>query len=121
LETCIQFNIHSTGALVKWIALYDKEGAEGFVKQDRKSKPSMVKRIKKPKSEEEELLEELASLREENAYLKKLIVLTQAHKEKKSGNHPIIKAFPCIITFTIASGDGQKHISLSSQTNQKTG
>ena len=83
LETCIQFNIRSTGALVKWIALYDKEGAEGFVKKDRKPMPSMAKRIKKPKSKEEELLEELASLRAENAYLKKLHALIQADKEKE--------------------------------------
>tara|TARA_R110002124_G_C8969206_1_gene514860 strand:- start:4537 stop:5058 length:522 start_codon:yes stop_codon:yes gene_type:complete len=83
LETCIQFNIRSTGALVKWIALYDEKGAEGFAKQERKTKPPMAKRTKKPQTKEEELLEELASLRAENAYLKKLYALIQADKEKE--------------------------------------
>ncbi len=83
LEACIQFNIRSTGALVKWIGLYDENGAEGFARKERKTKLPMTKRTKKPKTKEEELLEELASLRAENAYLKKLHALIQAEKEKE--------------------------------------
>jgi transposase len=83
LETCIQFNIRSSGALTKWIALYDEKGAKGLVRKETKPKEPMAKRSKKPKSKEEGLLEELASLRAENAYLKKLYALIQADKEKE--------------------------------------
>lgn len=83
LETCIQFNIRSTGSLVKWIALYDEKGAKGLARKQSEPKFPMAKRIKKPKTKEEELLKELASLRAENAYLKKLHALIQADKEKE--------------------------------------
>lgn len=83
LETCIQFNIRSSGTLVKWMALYDSQGAGGFTKRVKRTRPQMAKRTKKPQTKEEELLEELASLRAENAYLKKLYALIQADKEKE--------------------------------------
>jgi transposase len=83
LETCIQFNIRSSGSLVKWIALYDEKGAEGLARKQSEPKLPMAKRIKKPITKEDELLQELASLRAENAYLKKLHALIQADKEKK--------------------------------------
>lgn len=82
LETCIQFNIRSSSTLVGWISLYDRKGADGFFKQDRKIIP-MAKRPKKPQTREEELLQELASLKAENAYLKKLYALIQADKESE--------------------------------------
>lgn len=83
LETCIQFNIRSTGTLTKWIALYDEKEAEGLVRKEAKPKVPMAKSPKKPKTKDEELLAELASLRAENAYLKKLYALIQADKEKE--------------------------------------
>lgn len=83
LETCIQFNIRSTGTLTKWIAQYDEKGAEGLVRKETKPMLPMAKTPKKPKTKDEELLEELASLRAENAYLKKLYALIQADKEKE--------------------------------------
>lgn len=83
LETCIQFNIRSSGSLVKWISLYDEKGAEGLARKQSEPKLPMAKRIKKPITKEDELLQELASLRAENAYLKKLHALIQADKEKE--------------------------------------
>ena len=83
LETCIHFNIRSPGSLVKWIALYDEKGAEGLARKQSEPNFPMAKRIKKPKTKEEELQKELASLRAENAYLKKLHALIQADKEKE--------------------------------------
>ncbi|MDR7128040.1 transposase [Algoriphagus sp. 4150] len=74
----------------------------------------MAKRTKKPQTNEEKLLEELASLRAENAYLKKLYALIQADKEKEeSGTHPGIKAIPCTLLLIEACGNGQKHVLLS--------
>lgn len=83
LETCIQFNIRCTGTLTKWIARYDEKEAEGLVRKVAKPKVPMAKSFNKPKTKEEELLKELASLRAENAYLKKLYALIQADKEKE--------------------------------------
>lgn len=43
----------------------------------------MPRKPKKPMTREEQLLDELADLRAENAYLKKLHALVQSEKEKE--------------------------------------
>jgi transposase len=82
-ETCIHFKIPSIGTLMKWIAIYDSEGPSGLALERRGKRKTMPKKPKKPLTREEQLLEELADLKAENAYLKKLHALVQSEKEKE--------------------------------------
>ncbi|RKS01159.1 helix-turn-helix domain-containing protein [Flavobacterium sp. 102] len=82
-ETCILFKIPSIGSLMKWIAIYDSEGSAGLALERRGKHKAMPKKSKKALTREEELLEELADLKAENAYLKKLHALVQSEKEKE--------------------------------------
>lgn len=83
-ETCIRFKIPSVGTLMKWMKIYDKVGPHGLLVESRGRKTnSMPRKPKKPLTREEELLEELASLKAEVAYLKKLHALIQSEKEKE--------------------------------------
>ena len=82
-QTCIEFNIHSTSILSRWLSLYKREGIEGLRNETRGRRISMPKKPKKHLSREEQLLEELADLKAENAYLKKLHALVQSEKVKE--------------------------------------
>ena len=82
-EACIEFKIPSMGTLIKWIAIYDNEGPPGLALEKRGKHKTMPKKLKKSLTREEELLEELADLKAENAYLKKLHALVQSEKEKE--------------------------------------
>ena len=83
-ETCVLFKIPSWETLVKWVKIYDEKGPEGLSVENRgrRSKP-MPRKPKKPMTREEQLLDELADLKAENAYLKKLHALVQSEKEKE--------------------------------------
>jgi len=82
-ETCVRFKIPSVGTLLKWVNIYDQEGPEGLLKENRGRSKSMARKPKKPMTREEELLDELADLKAENAYLKKLHALVQSEKKKE--------------------------------------
>jgi transposase len=82
-QTCIEFNIHSTSILSRWLSIYKREGVIGLRKENRGRTVSMPKKPKKHLSREEQLLEELADLKAENAYLKKLHALVQSEKVKE--------------------------------------
>ena len=82
-ETCVEFNIPSIGTLMKWIAIYESEGVSGLALERRGKRKAMPKKTRKPLTREEQLLEELADLKAENAYLKKLHALVQSEKEKE--------------------------------------
>jgi len=88
-KACFQFRISSVSILKKWLILFDSYGPESLRIQRRgrgKPKirtPAMPRKPKKPLTREEELLEELADLRAENAYLKKLHALIQSESAKE--------------------------------------
>lgn len=88
-EAARRFRIPSDSTLKKWLLLYDSEGPSSLQK-DRRGRthskiraPTMSRKPKKPLTREEQLLEELADLRAENAYLKKLHALIQSENEKE--------------------------------------
>jgi transposase len=82
-QTCVHFNIHSRSTVVKWISTYNKEGIAGLSKETRGRIINMSRKAKKNLTKEEQLLEELADLKAENAYLKKLHALVQLEKKKE--------------------------------------
>jgi transposase len=82
-ETCAYFKIPSVGTLMKWLKIYESEGILGLQADNRGKYNRMPKKSNKVLTKEEQLLEELASLKAENAYLKKLYALIQADKEKE--------------------------------------
>lgn len=81
-ETCVKFNIHSISTLNRWIRLYEREGKFGLTYETRGVRKYMSKRPKKDLTKQEQLLAEIADLKAENAYLKKLHALVQSEKEK---------------------------------------
>lgn len=82
-ETCLRFKIPSLSTLINWIKIFDSQGAEGLKNIKIGRGTNMPKKPKKPLTKEEQLLEELADLRAENAYLKKLQALIQSETEKE--------------------------------------
>lgn len=82
-EACIEFKIPSMGTLIKLISIYDSERPPGLALEKRGKHKAMPKKPKKPLTREEQLLEKLADLKAENAYLKKLHALVQSEKEKE--------------------------------------
>lgn len=89
MEASRQFRISSDSTLKKWLILYDSLGAEAL-RVERRGRgrpelrnPAMPRKPKRPLSREEQLLEELADLRAENAYLKKLHALIQSESGKE--------------------------------------
>lgn len=84
-----QFRIPSDSTLKKWLILYDSLGAEALRVERRgrgtltERNPAMPRKPKIPLTREEQLLEELADLRAENAYLKKLHALIQSESAKE--------------------------------------
>lgn len=87
-EASRQFRIPSDSTLKKWLILYDSLGAEALRVERRGGgrpkarNPAMPRKPKRPLTREEQLLEELADLRAENAYLKKLHALIQSESGK---------------------------------------
>jgi transposase len=87
-EACLQFNIRSTSVLTNWISIYQQTGLEGLA-IERRGKPNLMaskdnsKRITKPLTDHEKVLEENRLLRAENDYLKKLRALIQKEEEEK--------------------------------------
>ncbi len=83
LRACLRFNVPNEATVLSWVRLYDSRGPEGL-KALRKGRPAtMPKKPKRPLTREEQLLEELASLKAENAYLKKLHALVQSENRKE--------------------------------------
>jgi transposase len=82
-ETCVLFKIPSVGTLMNWLSKYESEGPIGLQRDQRKKHERMTQKPKKTLTKEEQLLAELASLKAENAYLKKLYALIQADKVKE--------------------------------------
>lgn len=88
-KACCQFRISSVSTLKKWLILFDSCGAESLrVERRGRGKPKirtpvMPRKPKRPLTREEQLLEELADLRAENAYLKKLQALIQSESAKE--------------------------------------
>lgn len=88
-EASRQFRIPSDFTLKKWLTLYDSFGPEGLrVERRGRARPElrapvMPRKPKKPLTREEQLLEELADLKAENAYLKKLHALVQSESAKE--------------------------------------
>ena len=88
-KACCQFRISSVSTLKKWLILFDSCGAESL-RVERRGRgnpkirtPAMPRKPKRPLTREEQLLEELADLRAENAYLKKLQALIQSESAKE--------------------------------------
>ena len=86
-EASRQFRIASDSTLKKWLLLYDSFGPEAL-KVERRGRPktrnpAMPRKPKRPLTREEQHLEELADLRAENAYLKKLHALIQSESGKE--------------------------------------
>lgn len=99
-ETSKQFDIKSNSQLVVWLRQYNEQGIEGL-----KPKPKgRAKRMPKPKSlkikpnqadsdkTHNELLEELAYLRAENAFLKKLEALSLEQEAKAAAEQQRLQA-----------------------------
>jgi transposase len=81
--TCLQFKIPSVSTLMKWVAIYKREGSFALSIEKRGKRKAMPRKPKKSLSKEEQLLEEIVDLKAENAYLKKLHALVQSEKEKE--------------------------------------
>ncbi len=96
-EVCLKFNIPSESVIIKWQRDFSTFGIEvlhpkpkgrpksmnNFKRKKRKS-DTLAKgeqSVAKPLTREEELLQEIESLRCENALLKKLQALIQAEEE----------------------------------------
>lgn len=82
-QASLRFKIPSVSTVLNWVRIYDSQGQKGLLAV-RKGRPSiMPRKPKRPLTREEQLLEELADLRAENAYLKKLQALIQSENEKE--------------------------------------
>lgn len=81
-EASLKYNIPSHSTVCKWYSIYLSKGTTGLYKERRGQGQSMKRKPKKPTTREEELLEEIESLKAELALLKKVEALTQA-KDKK--------------------------------------
>lgn len=83
LQACLRFNVPNEATVLTWVRIYDSKGPEGLM-AIRKGRPiTMPRKPKKPLTREEQLLEELADLKAENAYLKKLQALIQSENAKE--------------------------------------
>ena len=95
-HTAAIFNIRNASCLANWELCYAQAGIEGLAPR-RKGRPPRMKTPEAPSEmadpladsakSREELLAELAYLRMENAYLKKLEALTQA-RQTPTGRKP---------------------------------
>ena len=90
-EAMIKFKLRSHCEVIKWVRLYQENGIDGLKPKPRAQPKLMLKpkipRVKQPQEDRdkthEQLLEELAYLRAEVAYLKKRRALIQRQKEQE--------------------------------------
>jgi transposase len=82
-QASLRFKIPSVSTLWSWVRIYESEGPERLAKLQKGRLHLMPRKPKKPLTREEQLLEELADLRAENAYLKKLHALIQSESGKE--------------------------------------
>lgn len=81
-----ELEIPSKSVLYQWETQYLKYGASGLLNKRRGRPPKMPRKPEKPKHEltrEEQLEAEIAQLRMENAYLKKLNALVKEREKSK--------------------------------------
>lgn len=87
-EACLKFSISSRRILKKWLIIYEEEGVEGLA-IERRGRHSLMaskdtsKKIPKPLTDFEKILEENKFLKAENALLKKLQALIQREELEK--------------------------------------
>ena len=86
-EACVLFDIGSSGTISNWYSRYKALDLLGLQdkpkgKSSAMTKKTSKKKLTKPRTREEELLEENKYLRAEVDYLKKLEALIQAQKNK---------------------------------------
>ncbi|MFT4854972.1 MAG: transposase [Algoriphagus sp.] len=82
-QASLRFKIPSVSTLQNWVRIYDSYGPERLAAISKGTPSTMPRKPKKPLTREEQLLEELADLKAENAYLKKLQALIQSESEKE--------------------------------------
>jgi transposase len=84
LRACLRFHVPNEGTVLNWVRIYDSKGPK-VLKLIQLGRPTttMPRKPKRPLTREEQLLEELASLKAENAYLKKLQALIQSENLKE--------------------------------------
>lgn len=83
IQASLRFRIPSVSTLLNWVRIHDSHGPERLAALSKGRPSTMPRKPKKPLTREEQLLEELADLRAENAYLKKLQALIQSESEKE--------------------------------------
>jgi len=83
LQACLRFNVPNEATVLSWVRIYDSRGFEGLMVTYKGRPITMPRKPKKPLTREEQLLEELADLKAENAYLKKLQALIQSESAKE--------------------------------------
>jgi len=86
-KACVMFNIPSQATIIKWQKEYAEKGYLGLENKPKGRPIKMIIKRKKRKSDkpltrEEELLQEIESLRAENELLKKFNALVQAEEAK---------------------------------------
>lgn len=82
-QASLRFKIPGVATVMNWVRIYESEGPERLAKIRKGKPPTMPRKPKKPLTREEQLLEELADLKAENAYLKKLQALIQSENAKE--------------------------------------
>lgn len=92
-EACVEFNISSESTIIQWQRNYKEQGILGLKDKPKGRPKSMTfkrakKKSNKPLTREEELLQEIESLRCENALLKKFNALVQAEEIKNKKHKP---------------------------------
>ena len=88
LETAVKFGIPTKSSVRKWAQIYQDEGAEGLYRDNR---GKMTVKSQKPKPirlPDEDQATEVARLRAQVAYLKKMRVLVEERIARESGNAP---------------------------------
>jgi putative transposase len=90
-QASLRFKIPSVSTLLSWVKIYESQGPEGLAKIRKGRSSIMPRKPKRPLTREEQLLEELADLRAENAYLKKLQALIQSESEKDGKRNALAK------------------------------
>lgn len=88
-EATTYFQIGAAGAVAEWKRLYAQGGPQALIPPDEVSPRKPMKKPSKPKRDEDlsrdELLKEVAYLRAETAYLKKLDALIQEEQAAQRG------------------------------------
>mgnify|MGYP006205130169 CR=1 FL=1 len=83
LRACLRFHVPNEATVLNWVRIYDSKGPKGLKSIQLGRPTTMPRKPKRPLTREEQLLEELASLKAENAYLKMLQALIQSENLKE--------------------------------------